>query len=151
MEAELTALAVSGATTLVGLMVSESWTQARDRVARFFARGGEQGSAEEELVRSQQALMAARAAQDDLAGADIEAEWRMRLRRVLQDDPQAADELRTLLSEVSPGVQDDRGASVHNSVSGGVQNGPVVQGQHFSGLTFGAPGRVPPEQRTGGQ
>jgi hypothetical protein len=38
-EAELASLAASGATTLVGLMVSETWTQARDRVARSFARG----------------------------------------------------------------------------------------------------------------
>ncbi|MBR8642630.1 hypothetical protein KEF29_33320 [Streptomyces tuirus] len=151
MEAELTALAVSGATTLVGLMVSETWTQARDRVARFFARGGDQGSAVEELGRSQQELLAARAAQDELAGADIEAEWRTRLRRILQDDPQAAEELRCLLAELGPSVDDNHGASVHNSISGGVQNGPVVQGQSFSGLTFGVPGRVTPEQGASGQ
>nr|WP_280891313.1 hypothetical protein [Streptomyces sp. LBL] len=151
MEAELTALAVSGATTLVGLMVSETWTQARDRVARFFARGGDEGSAVEELGRSHQELMAARAAQDELAGADIEAEWRTRLRRVLQADPQAAEELRSLLAELEPIIDDKQGASVHNSISGGVQNGPVIQGQHFSGLTFGSPERVSPEQGAGGQ
>ncbi|WP_446047457.1 hypothetical protein [Streptomyces olivaceus] len=151
MEAELTALAVSGATTLVGLMVSETWTQARDRVARFFARGGDQDATVEELVRSREELLAAGAAQDELAGADIEAEWRTRLRRVLQADPRAAEELRSLLAELEPTVDDGRGVSVHNSVSGGVQNGPVVQGQYFSGLTFGAPGRVPPEQGAAGQ
>jgi hypothetical protein len=148
-EAELTALAVSGATTLVGLMVSETWTQARDRVARFFARGGDEGPAVEELGRSQQELMAARAAQDDLAGADIEAVWRARLRRVLQADLQAAEELRSLLAELEPSIDDKQGAAVHNSISGGVQNGPVFQGQHFSGLTFGGSGAVPPEQGAG--
>lgn len=105
----------------------------------------------EELGRSQQELMAARAAQDELAGADIEAEWRARLRRVLQADPQAAEELRCLLAELQPSIDGNHGASVHNSISGGVQNGPVVQGQYFSGLTFGGPERVSPEQGAGGQ
>ncbi|MFE9092907.1 hypothetical protein [Streptomyces sp. NPDC007264] len=29
----------------------------------------------------------------------------------------------------------------HNTVSGGTQKGPVVQGRDFSGITFNAPGR----------
>jgi hypothetical protein len=149
MEAELAALAASGATTLVGLMVSETWTQARDRVARFFARGGDESSAGEELTLSQRELMAARAAQDELAGADIEAVWRTRLRRVLLADPEAAEELRLLLAELDPNADDDRAASVYNSISGGVQNGPVFQGRHFSGLTFGGSGAVPPEPGAG--
>ncbi|AGP59262.1 hypothetical protein [Streptomyces rapamycinicus] len=35
---ELAALAASGTTSLVGLMVSGSWNHARERVGRFFAR-----------------------------------------------------------------------------------------------------------------
>jgi hypothetical protein len=148
-EAELAALAASGATTLVGLMVSETWTQARDRIAQFFARGGDEGSAGDELQLSQQELMAAHAERDELAGADIEAAWRTRLRRVLLADPEAAEEFRLLLAELDPNAQSEPSASVHNSISGGVQNGPVFQGQHFSGLTFGGSGAVPPEQGGG--
>lgn len=149
MEAELAALAASGATTLVGLMVSETWAQARDRVARFFARGGDESSAGEELQLSQQELMVAHAEQDDLAGSDIEAVWRTRLRRVLLADPEAAEELRLLLAELDQNAQNAPSVSVHNSISGGVQNGPVFQGQNFSGLTFGGSGAVPPEQGAG--
>lgn len=148
MEAELAVLAASGATAPVGLMVSETWTRAGDRAARFLARDGDESFAGEELRLSQQELVAARAAQDELAGSDIEAVWRTRLRRVLLADPGAAEELRLLLSESDPNAG-DRGASVHNSISGGVQNGPVFQGQHFSGLPFGGPGAVPPEQSAG--
>lgn len=150
MEAELVALAASGATTLVGLMVSETWTQARDRVARFFARGGDGTTpVEEELRLSQQELMAARASQDELAASDIEAGWRTRLRRALQADPEAAEELRLLLAELGPESGNDPSVSVHNSITGGVQHGPVIQGQYFSGLNFGGSGAVPPEQGTG--
>jgi hypothetical protein len=149
-EAELAALAASGATTLVGLMVSETWTQTRDRVARFFARGGDESSAGEELRLSQQELMTAHAARDELAGSDVEAVWRTRLRRVLLADPEAAEELRSLLAELDPNGGNDSSASVHNTISGGVQHGPVFQGQNFSGLTFGGSGSaIPPGQGAG--
>jgi hypothetical protein len=148
-EAELTALAASGATTLVGLMVSETWTQARDRVARFFARGGDEGSAEEELRLSREELVAARESGDEDAEADIEAEWRMRMRRALRADRQAAEELRQLLAELDPGTSGERPPAVHNSISGGVQNGPVFQGRDFSGLSFGSSGVRPPEREAG--
>jgi hypothetical protein len=148
-EAELAALAASGATTLVGLMVSETWTQARDRVARFFARGGDESSAGEELQLSQQELMAARAARDELAGADVEAVWRTRLRRVLVADPEAAEELRLLLAELDPSAGNAPSVSVHNTISGGSYHAPVFQGQKFSGFTLGGSGTVPPEPGAG--
>jgi hypothetical protein len=40
------------------------------------------------------------------------------------------------------------GGNVANTISGGTQNGPVLQGRDFSGLTFGAPAASPrPDQR----
>lgn len=149
MEAELAALAASGATTLVGLMVSETWTQARDRLAQFFSRGRDDDAVDEELRLSQEELAAARASEDDLAAADIEAGWRMRLRRALQTNPEAAEELRLLLAELEAEAGGKPTVTVHNSISGGVQNGPVFQGQHFSGLTFHSAGAPLPEQGTG--
>ncbi|MEH6373333.1 hypothetical protein V7793_03070 [Streptomyces sp. KLMMK] len=149
MEAELAALAASGATTLVGLMVSETWSQARERVVRFLARGGAGGPVDEELRLSEEELVAARESDDEPAVTDIEAEWRMRLRRALQADPGAAEELRLLLAELAPGVESDTSITVRNSISGGVQNGPVFQGQQFSSLTFHSSGTVPPGQSAG--
>ncbi|MEU0458698.1 hypothetical protein ABZ322_38330 [Streptomyces sp. NPDC006129] len=146
MEAELAALAASGATTLVGLMVSDSWTAARDRVARFFARRSDDGAVEEELQSAQAELAAARDARDDDAAAGVEAEWRTRLRRALEADPRAAEELRSLLAELDPREGGEPSVSVHNSISGGVQHGPVVQGQSFSGLTFHSSGTASHER-----
>lgn len=137
-EAELTALAASGATTLVGLMASDAWTQVRGRLARFFARGGEAGPVDAELELSRQELSAAGAADD------VEAEWRARLRRTLRADPAAADELRLLLAELDPAASRGTTVTVHNIIGGGVQHGPVIQGQNFGAVTFHAPGSVPP-------
>ncbi|MFJ6385988.1 hypothetical protein ACIQJT_00080 [Streptomyces sp. NPDC091972] len=149
MEAELAALATSGATTLIGLMVSDTWTQARDRLVRIFARGGDEESAEEELRVSRQELTAARDAADGDVMADIEAGWRVRLRRVLEADPGAADELRSLLAELDPPADEEVSRAVRNSISGGVQHGPVLQGQSFSGLTFNTSCGEPSCRRSG--
>ncbi|MFD5627014.1 hypothetical protein [Streptomyces sp. NPDC127072] len=149
MEAELAALAASGATTLVGLMVSETWGQARERLTRFFARGGDERAVGEELCLSQGELAAAREAEDGETAADIEAAWRVRLRRALQADPGAAEELRSLLAEIAPDAVRESLGAVHNTISGGVQHGPVVQGERFFGLTFNGSDSVPPERDTG--
>ncbi|MGW7578204.1 hypothetical protein [Streptomyces sp. NPDC054765] len=145
MEAELATLAATGATTLVGLMVSEAWTQARGRVVRFFARGDDTALPDEQLAASREELIAARDAGDADAAADVEEEWRLRLRRTLRADPVAAEELRLLLEELAPQAVPPA-VTVHNTISGGTQNGPVIQGQHFSSLTFHSPAVQSPEQ-----
>lgn len=127
MDAELVALASSGASTLVGLMVSDGWAQVRGRVARLLARDGDVSSAEGELERSRDEVIAARTAGDDDAGTQFEDEWAVRFRRFLRSDPDAA---RQLFAEL-------RAAAVNNEVSGGTFNGPVVQaGAIHGGITF---------------
>ncbi|MET9773186.1 hypothetical protein ABZ023_02835 [Streptomyces sp. NPDC006367] len=137
MEAELAALAATGASTVVGLMVSDAWDQVRTRVVRLFARGGDEADTERELTAARSELLAVREAGDEDAASDVEEEWRLRLRRVLRADPEAARELRRLLDEIDPQHADRPGVSVHNSISGtATVNGPVLQGEKFSHLTF---------------
>jgi hypothetical protein len=152
MAAELTALAASGASTLVGLMVTDGWARAKGRLAAFLARRGGLGdeeSVERELADARGELVAAREAADLPLAEDIEADWRLRLRRLLRDDPEAAGRLRELLAELSAeaGLEPGGGSVVHNTVSGGVVHGPVIQGRDFSQLTFGLgdPRRAPPD------
>ncbi|GAA2912061.1 hypothetical protein GCM10020221_04700 [Streptomyces thioluteus] len=143
MEAELAELAASGATTLVGLMVTDAWSQVRGRVARFFARGEDDEVAvvDDELRRDAEELTAG----DAPAVAAVEDRWRERLRRALLDNPEAAAELRRILAELDPeGDRAGRAPRVRNSVTGGTQYGPVLQGESFSGLTFDMRGAVPP-------
>ncbi|KPI08572.1 hypothetical protein OK074_3573 [Actinobacteria bacterium OK074] len=139
MDAELVSLAGTGATTLVTLMVTDGWEQVRSRVAAFFSRGreGEAEAVQAELESSRAELVAARAAQDEDAEADVRAEWRVRMRRTLQADPQAAAELRALLDELLPAEPDPTAGSVHNVISGGVQHGTVIQAHTIGDVNIG--------------
>ncbi|UNO42682.1 hypothetical protein [Streptomyces sp. MST-110588] len=138
MEAELVALATAGATALVQQMAAEGWAQARERVVAFFARrrgAGEEEALAGELEVSRGELLAAREEGDDSGAVDVEAEWRVRLRRLLREDPAAAEELRELVDawrEESGGV---RVRDVHNSITGGVHHGTVIQAGVIAGLT----------------
>ncbi|MFH8406242.1 hypothetical protein ACH4FX_15870 [Streptomyces sp. NPDC018019] len=138
MDAELTALATAGATALVQQMVTEGWTQARQRMAAFFSRrrdGGEEEALEGELEVSRSELVAAQRSGDEEGAADVAAEWRVRLRRALRDDPAAAEELRRLLAELRPdaGPRAEVG-EVHNIMSGVVTHGTVIQAGVISEL-----------------
>ncbi|MER6163571.1 hypothetical protein [Streptomyces violaceorubidus] len=143
MEAELMALIGTGATTVVGLMVTDAWEQAKQRVVGLFAPGGESGGepggVAGELEESRTVLVAADGAADeeDLR-SDVTASVRLRLRRLLEQDPGAAEELRRLVDEFAPAARPP--GTVHNSITGGRQDGPVVQGHTFTHLTFGTAG-----------
>ncbi|MEV7191758.1 hypothetical protein AB0N81_08110 [Streptomyces sp. NPDC093510] len=130
MDAELTALAAAGATALVQQMVTEGWTQARDRVARFFARGsGDEDALAGELEEARIEVVAAQGSEDEATAADVQAEWRSRLRRRLAADPAAAAELRALLEELAPDsdAQAGRGSVTYNTIHGGVHHGMTIQ------------------------
>ncbi|MEV6590505.1 hypothetical protein [Streptomyces acidicola] len=138
MEAELTSLAVAGATALVTQMVTDGWEQARDRIVTFFTqrRDGEGEVVQAELEESRAELVAARDADDEETAADVHDEWRLRLRRVLRADPSAAAELQALMNELRPPDDVPKG-TVHNTVSGGVQHGTVIQAHTIGDLTIG--------------
>ncbi|GGR92889.1 hypothetical protein GCM10010252_34460 [Streptomyces aureoverticillatus] len=131
MDAELTALAAAGATALVQSMVGDGWAHARDRAVGFFSRrrpAGDEDAVAGELDEAREELIAARDAEDEDTTADVQAEWRNRMRRALRADPEAAAELRLLLDELAPGEGGaGRGGNVSNRITGGVQHGNVIQ------------------------
>lgn len=139
MDAELMALAAAGATAVVQQMAAESWTQARDRMVSFFLRhrGGEEDVIEGELEASRADLTAALETGDEQTALDVESEWRTRLRRMLQASPAAASELRTILDELPSVGSRQQVVAVHNTISGGVQHGPVVQAGNVGSLHLG--------------
>jgi hypothetical protein len=136
-DAELTALAAAGATALVQQMVTDGWTQVRDRVVALFSRGRDEEAVQGELEESRADLVAARDAGDEEAVADAKAEWRNRLRRALRADPEAAAELRALLDELTPSADDQPKGTVYNAITGGVQHGMVIQAHSVGDLTIG--------------
>ncbi|MFI6845799.1 hypothetical protein OG535_09015 [Kitasatospora sp. NBC_00085] len=123
MEAEIVQLATSGATTLVGLMATEAWTQARSRLAALFGRGrdAEEVAAELEEIR----IEVVQAEGEAELVADCTAELRGRLRRLLRD-PGAAAELRSILDEFTPQLPAQAQVTVHNEISGGTQGNVML-------------------------
>lgn len=146
MDAELVTLLGTGTTTLVGLMVTDVWEQTKQRVVRIFSRGGDPDAVAQELEETRAALIAAtgRPDQEDLT-SDLTATVRLRLRRLLEEDRNTAVELRRLVDEFAPAFPPD---TVHNTITGGTQHGPVIQGHTFTNLTFHSSGDNPPN-RTG--
>lgn len=139
MEAELVTLIGTGATTVVGLMVTDAWEQAKQRLSRLLARGGEPAAVAGELEESRTALVAAAGTpdQEDLT-ADLTASVRLQLRRLITQNPDAADELRILLDEFTPALRPDPAGTVHNNIGGGTFHSPVLQGQNFTNVTLQA-------------
>ncbi|WP_328325500.1 MULTISPECIES: hypothetical protein [unclassified Streptomyces] len=121
MDAELTALVTAGATTLVQQMATDAWARTRDRVAAFLARrsSADPDAVAAELDAARAELATARQDGDEQTAADVQGAWRLRMRRALQDDPEAAAELRTLLDELAPQEPAWHIGTVNNSVTGG--------------------------------
>ncbi|MDO0935256.1 tetratricopeptide repeat protein [Streptomyces sp. DG2A-72] len=129
MEAELAALAASGATALAGLMVSDAYERAKSGLTRLFGRRASDEAAEEELQATYEELDRAHTVGDAEAQAVVQARLRQRLEGLFQEDPDAAEELARLLSELAP----DASRTFVNLVSGGVNHGPVFQGSPIHG------------------
>ncbi|MFE7193592.1 hypothetical protein [Kitasatospora sp. NPDC057541] len=126
MEAEIAQLVTTGATTVVGLMATEAWTQLRSRLAGLLGRGrdAEEVSAELEEIR----VEVVRADGDEELVDDQRAELRNRIRRLLRQDPQVAEELRALLEEFTP--RQPQSVVVHhtvNTVRDSTVRGTVIQ------------------------
>ncbi|MFJ2094051.1 hypothetical protein ACIOEW_33055 [Streptomyces sp. NPDC087901] len=137
MEAEFSALAGSGATTLLSLIVTDSWTQARALVGRLFSRAGAGGTTIAELDAARTRLLAADVG-DAQATREITDRWHNQLYRLLQTASVTSDELHEVLACLQQMVSTSaaRPVPVHNNINGGVQQGPVIQSGRITGLTF---------------
>jgi len=137
MNSELTALAASGATTLVSLMATDTWTHARQLVGRFLARAGSGGTALADLDHARTRLVSADATDVEGAARELVDQWRTHFLQLITAGPATSAELRDLLSSLRHLADTAaRGqAAVHNEVKGGVQHAPVIQAGRITGLT----------------
>lgn len=106
MDPELVGLASVAAATMVQLLTTAGWEQARTSMGALWRRvhPDRADTVESELEESRAVLIAARQDADEPAEAEqIEAElvgeWQGRLRRLLAADPGLAVELRRVLAE----------------------------------------------------
>jgi hypothetical protein len=100
---DLAELASTAGLTVVRLMTTELWQQARNAVARLFARQPAEGDGDVagQLDRARDELVRATAAGDELTAAELAEQWGRRLRWLLSADPAAAQPLRELLARLT--------------------------------------------------
>ncbi|MFE6052508.1 hypothetical protein ACFQ6N_17275 [Kitasatospora sp. NPDC056446] len=102
--AELGALVTVAATVVVHLMATNHWERAQPVISRLWGRGHPEraGRVLAELEESRVEVLEARETGDEEAVQGLVSEWRTRLRRLVSTSPEAADELRRLLQELTP-------------------------------------------------
>jgi hypothetical protein len=137
--AEVAALASSGAGTLVTLMVTDGWAQAKEKFARVLGRRrGDAQAVAVELEESRAQLTQAQAQGDEQAAADVAAEWRSRLRRLLLEDPETGTLLKELLEQfAADAARPSATTEIHHNTFHGPT--PIHTGLGDQHNTFGAP------------
>jgi hypothetical protein len=98
------ALASSVASTLVGLMVTDAWNQAKTAIVDFWRRQRPQQAERvaEDLDDAQKMIRRARESKNRQAEAAVLAEWEGRLRTLIALHPTAADDLARVLKRLQP-------------------------------------------------
>ncbi|MCX5402109.1 hypothetical protein [Streptomyces sp. NBC_00102] len=135
MDTEFATLAASGATTLVSLMVTDSWTQVRELFARLLSPTAPTVVADLDGARDR--VLAADAGTSARTVREVTAQWHVHLHHLLRTGSVTSEELRDVLALLRQfDVPARLPAVVHNDINGGVQHGPVIQAGHVSGLTL---------------
>jgi hypothetical protein len=147
MDNELTALATSGATTLVSIMATDSWTHARGLIARLLTRNAPGRSTLRELDDAHSQLTGADPLHAHQAAAELIAQWTTHLQHLMAADPAARDELRSLLRSLErlTGTATTPAVTVHNEINGDIHHAPVIQAGRIHTLTLYTPAPQRPE------
>ncbi|MFJ7281065.1 hypothetical protein [Kitasatospora sp. NPDC098663] len=127
--AALTALAGS----VAGEAGRQAWQGLATLVRRPFRRGGGQDQEELPGISSGEVELAALEAVPADPGRAQALATALGVRAALDPD------FRVLLDEWWARAATESAGSVHNTISGGTQNGTIVQGRDFSNLTFNMP------------
>jgi hypothetical protein len=129
-------------------MVTDSWTHARELVARFLTRIGADAAAIAGLDNARTRLLTTDATTDEQAVTAVRAQCQVHLRELVEAGATPSGELRTLLASLQrlAATSATRGGTVHNDINGGVQYGPVIQSGRITGLTFHAHPPPGPDQ-----
>jgi hypothetical protein len=139
--AALAALAAVGGTAVVNAMVTDGWEGVRKRFARLLGRGDqkETEAAEARLEKSHEALRGLSGADLEKAQAEQAVLWRTRLADLLENQPDAEAELRSLVAEVQAQVIGAAGR-VEQHVTGSDQAQQAVLGTGMQNVNFGGQG-----------
>ncbi|MGW4818377.1 hypothetical protein ACWEP4_05200 [Streptomyces sp. NPDC004227] len=135
MDAQLMDLARSAGATVVTLMATDAWERTRDGFAALWRRASPSraNAVEGELEATREELLVAREAGDEMTEQELGDEWAGRLRRLLREHPEAADELRQILADLSPGTTSVPGTvQMHAQASGSGRVYQAGRDQHIT-------------------
>jgi hypothetical protein len=101
-DSELTTLTSTAATTLVQLLATAAWEQAKTAIGGLWRRVHPERAetVQAELEESRAEVLAARQTGDAQVELALVGEWNGRLRRLVVTDPQLADELGRVVEEL---------------------------------------------------
>ncbi|MGW2204321.1 hypothetical protein [Streptomyces sp. NPDC001774] len=107
MEAQLVELARAAGVAVVTLMATDAWERTRDGMVALWRRASPSraDSVEGELEATRDDLVTAREDGDELTEQELREEWAGRLRRLLRERPEVAEELRRILTELGSDFQ----------------------------------------------
>ncbi|MFJ3932237.1 MULTISPECIES: hypothetical protein [unclassified Streptomyces] len=114
MDAQLADLARTAGSAVVTLMATDAWERVRDGVVAVWRRAspGRADGVQGELEAAREELATARETGDELTEQEIREEWSGRLRRLLREQPDVAEELRRVLAEADPQAAGERTCTV---------------------------------------
>lgn len=117
MDAELTALMSTAASTVVQLLATAAWEQARSAIGGLWRRVHPERAqtVQAELEETRTELLAARQRGDEQVEQDLVGEWQGRLRRLVAADPPLVDELRQVVAQLRSALAEadsSRGATI---------------------------------------
>ncbi|MEU9230764.1 hypothetical protein AB0D40_41425 [Streptomyces massasporeus] len=117
-QAQLVGLAGAAAAALVAEMTKESWASMRSLAARFFRRGGQEEE-ERQLAR----LDADQVQAATLNQAALRERWNRRLLTLVEDIPEAAEELAAMARRKTEEPQSGVNQSAENNTGSVIQIG----------------------------
>ncbi|MCX4823781.1 hypothetical protein OG883_28690 [Streptomyces sp. NBC_01142] len=136
MEAQMIDLARAAGTAVVTLMATDAWERTRDGVVALWRRASPSRAdgVEEELEAARDDLLAARESGDDLTERELREAWTGRVRRLLRERPEVASELRQILAELDPELQDGapRTVQMRAEASGSARVYQAGRDQHIN-------------------
>lgn len=102
MNADLTALAWKGASTVVALLATDAWEKAKTGLGSLWRgnRSERADAIEAELVEARASLLDARGERNEALEGALTRVWQGRLAQLLATDPTLAAQLQQLLNEV---------------------------------------------------
>ncbi|MEU8083872.1 hypothetical protein AB0B57_09680 [Micromonospora sp. NPDC049101] len=121
MDPEFAALSAAGAQTIVTLVATEAWGQAKELIVRAFTRnsGALSRSVESELQRSHDAIVAADSSGDFRIREQEQARWDARLRLLMLESPETASMIGELIRSAGVSIASSSQAiTMHAKASG---------------------------------